>query len=259
MNEYDKVFSELRYEVLKVSALNAFLNAALAFFISNIVFTVIRERYIYSLVPAIIVFAISFFTKMRQYTLKRIEEGNPEVAEILRTAHDNAGKDNLLVHGLFMDLIQKMETVSAGVFIDAKQTTVKLGVIAFLAFVPLLITSFVPFLIVDNPLAGLSVQSILRPGSEVLAPTAAIGDAGNRDIYGNPEVVALGNEKLDITARSGGGGVDLSQKQDASGNSFRYNDYPVQPEAQQTTAGTGGKASDSALINEYSCKTKGQC
>lgn len=258
MSEYQKLFSELRYEVWKVGFLNAFLNAAIAFFVSNIVMTLIKERYVYSVIPAAIVFAWSFIAKIRKYNLKRIEEGNPEVAEILRTANDNSDKDDLMVHALFLELMQKMETVTAGVFINAKQTTLKIILIAALAFIPVVITSFTPFLIMNNPLAGLSIQNIL-PGHQTLAPTTPIADAGNRDIYGNKDIMNLGNQKLDITATSSAGGVDFTKTSDATGNKFTYNDYPVQPSAEQTTAGTGGVATDSALINDYSCKTKKTC
>ena len=261
MSDYAKVFWELKYEVWKVSFLNAFLDGALAFFVVNILFTLARVSVLYSLIPAAIVFIVSFFLATRKYTLRRIEEGNPEVAEILRTAHDNSSKDELMVHALFLELIQKMETVTAGVFIDGRKTTLKLLIIALLAFAPLLLTQYTPHLKVANPLTilpGLTGGATAK--QQALAPVGPIDDAGNRDIYGNKDVLQLGNEKLDITAASGSGGVDLSQTQDASGNSFKYNDYPTDVQAQQTTAGTGGNAgADSGIINDYSCKVKGTC
>lgn len=257
MDNYKHVFRDLRYEVWKVGFLNAFLNAALIFFISNIILTIIKERYIYSIVPAAIVFLWSLISKLRQYTLKRIEEGNPEVADILRTANDNKDKDELMVHALFLDLMQKMETVTAGIFINPRTMLLKLGTIAVLAFIPLLITNFTPFLIMDNPLAGLTVQGIME--GKPLAPITPIADEGQRDIYGNKDIITLGNEKLDITAVTGPGSIDFTKKTDASGNQFRSNDYPIDVQAEQTTAGTGGIASDSELINDYSCKTKKTC
>lgn len=260
MNDYQNLFKDLRYEVWKVSFLNAFLNAAIAFFISNIICTLINTRYIFSLVPAIIVFIYSFWRKVRQYTLRKIEEGNPEVAEILRTAHDNKSNDSLLVHALFLELMQRMETVTAGVFIHPKRTLFKMLAIAILAFVPIIITSFLSFLIIDNPFAGadVAIRNALN-GDEALAPVTPIDDAGDRDIYGNRDVVNLGNEKLDITTNSGAGGVDFTKTEDAQGRTFRQNDYPLDVSAEQTTAGTGGNVEESDLVNDYSCKTKGTC
>lgn len=258
MSDYKRLFRELRYEVWKVSFLNAFLNAAIAFFLFNIIFTIIKERYVYSLIPALIVFAWSFMRMARRYTLRRIEEGNPEVAEILRTAHDNHTKDTLMVHALFLELMQKMETVSAGVFINPKRALVKVALIAVLAMTPLLITGFLPFLIIDNPLPG--IESSIRGalGDEPLAPTTAIEDAANRDIYGDKDVIALGNEELDITAASGQGGVDFTNTEDASGRNFRYNDYPtnVQAEQAESCPGCSVDPNNADLINSYSNRTR---
>jgi hypothetical protein len=259
MSEYNTVFRELQYEVWKVSFLDAFLNAAIAFFVSNIVFTLIHERYIYSLIPALIVFVWSFITKVRKYTLRRIEEGNPEVAEILRTAHDNSSKDSLMVHALFLELMEKMETVTAGIFIKPEKSLLKIVAIAVLAFIPVLITSYTPYLVFNNPLIGLTANAQNALAGTPLAPAASIDEAGNRDIYGDRDVINLGNEKLDITATSAPGGVDFTKTEDAQGKQFQYNDYPGDIQAEQTQAGTGGKAAESGLINDYSCKTKGTC
>jgi hypothetical protein len=255
MSDYQKLFKELRYEIWKVAFLNAFLNAAIAFFLSNIIFTLFRERYIYSFIPAVIVFAWSFIRMTRRYTLKRIEEGNPEVAEILRTAHDNSEKDNLMVHALFLELMQKMETVTAGVFISAKSAMFKVLLITVLAITPVIITGALPFLIMDNPLADSGgLGGVLGVGG--LAPTGSVDDAGERDIYGEREVVQLGNEKLEITASSGSGGADFTQQDEANGRAFKYNDYPTDVQAEQTTAGTGGREEEASLINQYSNYTR---
>jgi hypothetical protein len=259
MSEYKRLFRDLQYEIWKVAFLSSFLNAAIAFFVSNIVFTFIKVSYLYSVVPAVIVFTWSFTRKVRKYTLRKIEEGNPEVAEILRTAHDNSHGDNLMVHALFLELMQKMETVTAGVFINPQRMVGKFFIIGVLAFIPILITSFMPFLIIENPLADFD-QAVRGSFEESpLAPILPIEDAGERDIYGDEDVLSLGNEKLDITAGSGAGGVDFTNPEAAGGNNFKYNDYPVAVEGEQTTAGTGGRESEGDLINDYSCKTKGTC
>lgn len=258
MNDYKKLFSEIRYEVWKVSFLNAFLNAAITFFFFNIIFTIIKERYVYSVVPALMIFAWSFVRKVRKYTLRKIEEGNPEVAEILRTAHDNSSRDTLMVHALFLELMQKMETVTAGVFIDPRRTVVKVGAIAVLAVIPLLITGFLPFLIMDNPLPGIEESIRGALGDQPLAPTDPIEDAANRDLYGDRDVVALGNDRLDITAGSSGGSVDFTNTGEADGREFRYNDYPadIQAEQAESCPGCSVDPRNADLINSYSNRTR---
>jgi hypothetical protein len=246
---YTSVFRELQYEIWKVAFLSAFLNGALAFFASNVVLTFLRERPIYSLVPAIIVFVWSFVRTVRKYTLKRIEQDNPEVAEILRTAHDNSSGDNLMVHALFMDLMQKMETVSAGAFLSSTKLFASLIAIGVLAAAPVAIHQCEAYCTIDNPFDGYSFQDALTDPDSPLAPILPIAQEGERDIYGERDVLQLGNEKLDITAASSAGGVDFTTTDEAGGNRFRSNDYPVQAEAEQTEAGKGGAYDPIAACN----------
>jgi hypothetical protein len=213
----------------------------------------------YSLVPAGLTFLALFIRMMRKYTLRAIEDGNPEVREILRTASDNRGSDSLLVHALFLELLQKLETVTAGVLISARATTVKLLVIAALAFAPLLIVNYVPDLITGNPIEGLAWERTFRGEQVPLAPVTPIEDAGGRDLLGEKDIVALGNERLDITATTGQGGVDFTNPTEATGRRSGFNDFPDQVDVEQTTAGTGGSTADADLINTYSCRRTGTC
>lgn len=257
--DYKAVFRELRYEVTKVAFLNAFLSAAILFFAANIFCTIFKISFWYSLVPAALTFIFLFTRMMRRYTLRRIEEGNPEVREILRTANDNSGKSSLMVHALFLELMQKLETVSAGVFISMKSTTTKLFIIALLAFTPLLIVNYAPILITGNPIEAFNWDRTFEGAREALAPVTPIADAGGRDLLGDQDIIALGNERLDITASSSQGGVDFTNTGDATGRRSSYNDYPDQVDVEQTTAGTGGSVEDADLINSYSCRRTGTC
>ncbi len=258
MEGYQNVFGELRYEVAKVAFLNSFLNGAIVFFVMNVLATVLHISFWYSLVPATIVLIIGTVYTLSRYSLKRLEDGNPEVREMLRTAHDNKGKDSLLVHALFVDLLEKMDTVSAGVFINAGKTVIKLVVIAALAFTPLLIVNYVPGLMLNQPLSnlGLGVSGAAR---SALAPILPIEDAGERNLSGERDIIALGDDKLDITAASSQGGVDFGNPDEAYGKQFRYNDYPDAVVAEQSEAGTGGALDEADLINDYSCRVKGTC
>jgi hypothetical protein len=164
-----------------------------------------------------------------------------------------------MVHALFLELMQKLETVTAGVLISAKSTTVKLLVIAALAFAPLLIVNYAPILITGNPIEAINWERTFQGDSTPLAPVRALDGAGDRDLLGDKDIVALGNERLDITASTSQGGVDFTNPTDATGRRSSYNDYPDQVEAEQTTAGTGGSVEDADLINSYSCKRTGTC
>jgi hypothetical protein len=258
MSDYKHVFRELRYEVIKVAFLNAFLTAAIVFFAANVLGTILKISFWYSLVPAGLVFFILFIRMMSRYTLRRLEEGNPEVRELLRTAADNQGTDSLLVHALFLELMQKLETVSAGVFISARSTTTKFLVIAALAFAPLLLVNYAPFMITGNPIEHLTWNDAVSGAKQALAPVIPIADATDRNLTGEKDILALGNDKLDITANAGQGSVDFSNPAAAQQKQFGYNDYPDQVDAQQTTAGSSLDTQDAALINR-NCQLTGRC
>jgi len=258
MEGYQNVFRELQYEVGKVAFLNAFLNGAIVFFVANVLCTILHISFWYSLVPAVVVVIVGMLVTLSRYSLRRLEDGNPEVREMLRTASDNRGHDSLLVHALFVDLLERMDTVSAGVFINAGKTVIKLIVIAALAFTPLLIVNYAPFLMLDQPFSalGLGAAGAVRTA---LAPILPIDEAGERNLTGERDVIALGNEKLDITAAASQGGVDFGNPNDAAGKQFKYNDFPDTVVAEQANAGTGGSLEEADLINEYSCRVKGTC
>jgi len=258
MNDYKGVFRELRYEVAKVAFLNAFLNAAIVFFASNILFLILQISFWYSLIPAMATFAYFFTSMMRQYTLRRIEEGNPEVREILRTANDNSGKNSLMVHALFLELMQKLETVSTGVFINMKAATTTVLIIAALSFTPLIIVNYAPNLITENPIEQIDWDAFIAGPRQALAPTTPIDDAVDRDLLGERDIVSLGNERLDITASSGQGGVDFGNPGATTQRRFGQNDYPDEVAVEQTTAGSGGAAQDTDLINDF-CVRTGRC
>ena len=70
----------------------------------------------------------------------------------------------------------------------------------------------------------------------------------------------LGNERLDITANTGQGGVDFTSTGDTTNRRFGYNDYPDVVSAENTQAGTGGAGQDQELAMAFFCRNNpGAC
>ncbi len=262
-----KLFSELRWEIGKALFLKEFLNAAILFFSINIILALLNLSFIFSLIVALVFLIIRMFQGFRKSTVLRIEKGNPEVAEILRTAYDHQHTNSLMVQGLMFDLQKKLSTVSTGVLISPKRTIGKLFLIALLVFIPLILVSVAPFIIADNPLAraegplfdwfaGQSVSSFSLSGIRGV-------NLSEDDIrFGSEQLVRLGDDELTLLIQEGGNILDLTQQQEASQRTFRQGVYSGGIDIIDADFDRGARVfseEEILLINEFSCAARGEC
>ena len=100
MKPIKALFNEVKIEMLKVALINSFLDSIMIFFICYFVVSFFNIKFLYSLlIPGIITFiffVISFLLKIKKLRLKNMEDANPQVKEMLRTAHDNMNEDNIM-------------------------------------------------------------------------------------------------------------------------------------------------------------------
>lgn len=257
-----KLFREVKWEVYKVHFLNQFVSAAIVFFACNIILTVWNMSFIWSALIALAVFAYRITRGWKRNTLRKLEEGNPEVHEILRTAYEHQETNSLMVQGLMFDLQRKLSTVSAGVLLDPRRLLSKLMIVFALAFIPLLIISFTPWIIQESPVSDLDLGAIWNGGpQEAIRQLTGVELNRSNDIYGDANVADLGNRQLDVEVVSGGGMRDFSNTGAAEDNDFRFNDYPADVDVVQSGDydDSGYAAADLDLINDYSCRARGQC
>jgi hypothetical protein len=145
MNNIKKIFQEVNREILKVIVLNNFLDTVMFFFVFYFLISFINIDIIYAvmipLFASLIYFIVSFFIKVRKAKIKDLEKANPEISEILRTAHDNIDSDSVMSKALFHEVEEKMRKVSTGGMLDSKKVMTRVMSAIFIVFVTIFLST----------------------------------------------------------------------------------------------------------------------
>ncbi|MBR9693176.1 hypothetical protein GOV07_04595, partial [Candidatus Woesearchaeota archaeon] len=199
--------------------------------------------------------------RLKKINLKYIEDQNPSMREMLRTAADNKDAESLMAHALFAEVIQKMKQVSSGTFLDFKEMGIKIGAMFALSMVLVSLAFFnVNIQKFENPLAGVG-DSIGGFAGDMFGdgsiPEANL-DQADEGIYGDPSIARLGDEELDITLQQSLTRIDFNTVDDADPSSDYPDSYPVDVSAQASEAYTAGleDINDRKTAAEYSQQVK---
>jgi hypothetical protein len=195
------MFGEVQYELIKIILLNVFLSTVILFLAADLVALIFGMPLWYVIATAAIYFIVMMFIEVRKISVHSVEEKNPELREMLRTAKDNMNEESLMAHALFYEVLEKMKRVSSGTFLDFKKLMIKLSsifvlaiVLVGLAFLNINIQRFENPL--EKPLAY--VGRIFGTGGAGEAEGATGDDAGN-DVFGDPSLAKLGDKQLTAT------------------------------------------------------------
>ena len=200
MQPIRSLFNEIQYELVKIILLNVFLSTVILFMVADLIALFFSMPLWYVIAASLIYFVIMMVFEVRKISIHHVEEKNPELREMLRTAKDNMGADSLMAHALFFEVLEKMKRVSSGTFLDFKKLMTKLGVIFVLAIVLVSIAFFnINISKFDNPFAKpmSAVEGFLAriTGSA----DGSVGDEANNDVYGDPSMARLGDNQLIAT------------------------------------------------------------
>jgi hypothetical protein len=255
------MLDEVRFEMLKVIILNAFLDATILFLGLTLLLSVFSIGVIVPLILSLLFFAGDIYRYWTRINLSYVEERNPEIKEILRTAADNQDSDSLMAHALFAEVIQKIRAVSSGTFLDFQVLAMKIGVMFALSIIILSLAFFnVNIQKFENPLiaVGERARGIWSDFSgEETTPSLNLSEED--DIYGEYSVARLGSQDLDITLEQSLNQIDFNSvenadPQDAGG----LDDYPVEVAAEAGQAFTDSieDINDRKTAAEYSQEIK---
>lgn len=251
-----KLFRELKVEALKVSIFKSFLNAAIFFLLLDIVFIIFRVQIIYAFVLSLIFLAINTYLAYASITLKAVEDANPEVREMLRTAKDTMDQDNVMIRALQKEVLGKARKIYTGNLLDYRHLSFKVISIGFLV-VASIFTSSIVFDMDDIRIpydklrfrGGLTSYGIDNP-VELEGGRLQEDDS----IYGDASVAKLGNEVLDLNLNPSSSELDLDQLKEAEGVALGRMSYPVDVEAQGAEASLAKKPQESELVNAFYMK-----
>jgi hypothetical protein len=264
MKTIKRLFREVRIETTKIAFLNAFLNSCILFFAVYLGLILFDYSYTYAVIAAVLFFIGDFIYWKRKLNLKAVEDANPAVKEMLRTAHDYQDEKNALVLGLFYDLVKNMKEVSAGNMLDSNILFKKVLAITFLTFAVVALSS-----------AELYLGNIALPGSgsttgfgNVFSGDQEPGQAGNqtlerigfnesRGLYGNSSVATLGKEELNLNINPGMNQLDFDKQKSLEDQEFNRDSYPVEASAQASDYSGNDVPDEAELAKEYNLKLRG--
>ncbi len=261
MAAINALLNELRFETLKVAVLSAFLDATVLFLGLLLVLSIFSMGIVIPLIAAIAFFALDVWRQMRKVSFRYIEDRNPNVREMLRTAADNRDADSLMAHALFAELVGKMREVSGGTLLDFRKMLLRLGAIFVLSLVLVSLAFFnVNIQKFENPLAGVGDKLSSYWNGLIGNPNATDSNVTLADssLYGDPSMAQLGSQALDIKLQQNLNQIDFNTVSAADQQSGSLDSYPVNVSAQASAAYTGGLSdvNDRKTASEYSQQIK---
>ncbi|MBU1974811.1 MAG: hypothetical protein KKG59_00230 [Nanoarchaeota archaeon] len=256
MRKIEKLFLELKLEVLKIAIFRAFLNSIIFFLILNLVFSFLDVAYYYGLVLGITFFIINAYLFYIQTTLKQIEDANPEVREMLRTAKDTLSDDNIMIRALHSEIVEKAKKIYSGNMLNYKNLMNRLIVMGVLVIATIFAATLrVNVNEIELPFDGIGIRG--RFTSYGLdAPVDLEGDLLDDDnIYGEARIAKLGNDVIDLNLNPSMSELDLNKLKDEQGVTLGRMSYPVDvgtPKGSELSLSK--KPVDSELVNAFYMK-----
>ena len=219
MDKVKGLFSEVKMEIIKVNFIYSFLDSLMLFFILYFVISLFNIKFIYTLaIPALIsvgYFAWNLLHRIHKSRLKDMEDANPQLREILRTAHDNQGEDNMLVRALFDELKGKLRTASSGKLLDSKKITTRvISAIAIVFLIVVLSSLTINIKKIDIPFDKLSFLADTVKGRAEGNVTDLVFNQTDV-IYGDASIAKLGSDVVNIKVNPTMSDIDLSQTSEA--------------------------------------------
>jgi hypothetical protein len=255
-----ELLSELKYELLKNIVLNTFLKAVVAYFIFDIIVSLMDFSYLFSVLFATIYFVIVFFKDIRQMNIKIFEEHNPEIKEMLTTAADNMDRQNIVVMELFRDVIANVKRMSSGTLIVPRIILIMIITIPILAVIDFEISPLrIDALSQDKLFGGLGDISGLSKlfKNSKLEGDLIEDDLLEDDIYGKKKVAILGDQELNLKMNNGFE-TDLTKPKEEDKEQAGFKDYPDEelPEINYDSATLREHIEESDIAQKYNEKIR---
>jgi len=235
------LFNEVKLEMLKIALISTFLDAVMVFFVAYFAVSFFNIKFIYILlipgVIALIFFFASMIIRIRKLRLKAMEDANPQIKEMLRTAHDNMNEENnIMALALFAELKAKMKTVSSGNLLESKKVVTRIISTVIIVFLIITVSAFnVNLKKIDIPFEKLR---FMVPGAQDSRASGNITDLVFNEtdvIYGDASIAKLGNEELNLNMNPAMSDIDFNQVSEAEQQSLREGSLPqeigVNPDA----------------------------
>lgn len=241
MAKIKDLFNEVKFEMLKVALINIFLDSVVVFFIAYFITSFFNISFLYILLIPAIITLIFFFTvfmiRIKKLRLKAMEDANPQVKEMLRTAHDNMDEENIMTAALFSELKKKMKTVSTGNLLESKKIITRIVSAILIVFLIIFVSS----LNINLKKIDISFEKLrfmIPIGNKEEPVEASITDLVFNEtevVYGEASIAKLGNEEIDLNMNPSMSEIDFNKIGEAEREALREGSLPqeisVNPDA----------------------------
>jgi hypothetical protein len=256
MAEIKRLFKELYYEIFKISILHASADAIIFFMVALNITTLLDLKFYFALVAAVFFMLGDTLFRMKHTTLREIEQKNPQVSDILRTANDNVEGTNFMILAMFEDLIQKMKSVSAGSILNQQKLMIKVVVVCVLSFSVIIVAAnniHVPKSIFDP---DTYYKWFSNPGKERLDFYTIEFNESDELLYGDAEMAKLGNRTIELRISPSINEMSFANVKEPEEKEFERGTFPTEIAAVSDVSSEEKLPKESKLAIEYNLRLK---
>jgi hypothetical protein len=226
-----ELFNEVKMEMLKIALINSFLDSIMVFFVIYFIVSFFKNiAFLYVvLIPGVITI-IYFFTSLvisiNKLRLKTMEDANPQVKEMLRTAHDNMNSESIMSMALFAELKGKMKTVSSGNLLESKKIIIRIVSAVVIVFLIIFVSSF------KLPKINLPFEIPRFMGQNNNRYAQTEGNLTELDfnetevMYGDPSIAKLGNDQINLNVNPTLSDIDFNNVGEAENDELATGSMP---------------------------------
>lgn len=208
----------------------------------------LQTSVVLGIAAGVVVLVVEFVLRTRRPFVEQFEGANPNIQEALRTARDTleAGRDSRMALALYEDVLARLRRTSSIGLVNLKRV-----------FVTVLIVSAISLASIQVAVVDLDVRDFNgsddptddNPNSEYEGLQDASG------VLGDPENVSAGEETLNTTLSTEGGGDDGSEGDPAAYDTTGFAGSG-EVEGQEAGFAESEQLEDAELIREYNLKIR---
>ncbi|WP_372911955.1 hypothetical protein [Salinigranum sp.] len=273
-----RALKQVRREGYKVAVIYAAVDAALAALVVNLLVQVLKPEQIPLTLPwprvlfdaivgytgappaplqtsivagvaaGVLVFGGELLARTRRPFVEQFEGANPAVREALRTARDTveSGRDSRMALALYEDVLARLQRTSSIGLVNLKRVFLTVVVVTAVSLASIQVA------VVDLDIRDLGPETN-TDGSDRSSEYEGLQDASG--VLGEPENVTAGEETLNTTLATQGGGDDGSDSAPAAYDSSGFAGSG-DVEGQEAGFAESEQLEDAELIREYNLRIR---
>ena len=279
----EAALTEVRRECWKAATLHAVVEATAVFFAANLVLVTVDPGWLptrfvlpeavggllagtlgvsgpvglpgsgtLAFVLGLVAFAVGIGYRVRRPLVEQFEAANPEVREALRTARDAVSDDadSTMVRRLYADVLDGLSRSSGLALIDQRRLGVGVAAVVLLSVLTVQVA------VLDLNLFDAD-EEITDDGSAPVNNYTGLLDGDQ--VLGDSEAVEAGEEELNASVESSGGGQDVGDEQQFPSDGAPGAGAPSNGvEGQQAGFAAPERVEDAELVREYNRRIRSE-